>query len=130
MAFQEFEHGFMLWKGVAALQVYVLFAGDTAHPARWSVYPDLWQEGQPPSDPLLTPPPNLEQPMRGFGKVWREQPGVRDGLGWALGREQGGQGLLQVFDGGRIFLFEGKRLFALIDADQEWQELPATGTLP
>jgi len=35
------------------------------------------------------PPVGLYQPVRGFGLVWREEPGVRDRLGWAVDREVG-----------------------------------------
>ena len=35
------------------------------------------------------PPAGLYQPVRGFGLVWREETGVRDRLGWALGEEAG-----------------------------------------
>ena len=35
------------------------------------------------------PPPGYYQPVRGFGLVWREQPNVRDRLGWALAPEAG-----------------------------------------
>jgi len=129
VAFEEFEHGFMLWRGTPPAQIYVLFTGDGGT-GRWSVYPDTWQEGEPPSDPSLAAPAGLYQPARGFGKVWREQPGVREGLGWALGQERGSQGLHQPFEGGRVFIVENRRLFALVDADQTWLELPATGLLP
>lgn len=130
VALQEFERGLMIWKGVPELTVYVLSRGDGTRPARWTAYPDTFQEGQPGFDPLLTPPPEREQPVRGFGKVWREQPGVRDDLGWALFREHGSTGVLQVFEGGRIFLIEERRLFVLIDAGAKWQEFPVTGAAP
>jgi hypothetical protein len=35
------------------------------------------------------PPPGLYQPIRGFGKLWRTHPEVRDRLGWATAPEQG-----------------------------------------
>ena len=35
------------------------------------------------------PPAGLLQPIRGFGKIWRETSGVRDKLGWATVPEQG-----------------------------------------
>lgn len=31
----------------------------------------------------LTPPPGRYEPQRGFGKVWRDFPEVREALGWA-----------------------------------------------
>ncbi|MFN2189329.1 MAG: hypothetical protein ACK2T3_11230, partial [Candidatus Promineifilaceae bacterium] len=31
----------------------------------------------------------MYQPVRGFGKLWREHPEVQERLGWALSRELG-----------------------------------------
>jgi len=56
---------------------------------RWDAFADEWQEGEPLDDPTITPPPGFYQPQRGFGLVWREQPLVRDRLGWAVAPEQG-----------------------------------------
>jgi hypothetical protein len=50
---------------------------------------DVWDESKPESDPGIVPPVGLYQPVRGFGLVWREEPGVRDRLGWAVDREVG-----------------------------------------
>ena len=58
-------------------------------------YPDTWVEGQPESDPDITPPAGLQQPIRGFGKLWRENAQVRAGLGWALNAEAGFTGAWQ-----------------------------------
>lgn len=76
---QPFERGWMVWIGYdSGGTVTVLYDG-----GRIATYPDTWTEAQPANDPTLTPPAYLLQPVRGFGLVWRTQPGVRDGLGWA-----------------------------------------------
>jgi hypothetical protein len=49
----------------------------------------------PESDPSIEPPPGRYQPIRGFGMVWREQPGVRDRLGWAVEPETGYETAIQ-----------------------------------
>ena len=82
---QHFEHGVMLWNR-AEDHIYVLF--DNAHP-NWKGFVDRWEEGDPESDPNIVPPEGLYQPVRGFGLIWREEPGVRDQLGWATGPEVG-----------------------------------------
>lgn len=46
-------------------------------------------DGEQESDPSIVPPAGLYQPIRGFGKLWRTNPHVRDGLGWAIAPEQG-----------------------------------------
>lgn len=81
---EPFEQGTMIWVKEQDL-IYVLFSdGVSPH---WRAYQDRWNEGDPTNDPALEPPPGLFQPERGFGLVWREEPGVRDRLGWALAPE-------------------------------------------
>jgi hypothetical protein len=82
---QHFEHGLMLWSG-AEDRIYVLFEDPGSFPD-WRIYPDEWEEGDPESDPSLVPPSGMYQPRRGFGLLWREEPGVRDSLGWATDQE-------------------------------------------
>lgn len=88
---ETFEHGRMIWLSemrfppvTAASQVLVLYDD-----GQWAQYDDTWAEGEPESDPAIVPPAGLLQPIRGFGKVWREQAGVRDKLGWATAAEVG-----------------------------------------
>jgi hypothetical protein len=47
-----------------------------------------------------TPPHGLVEPIYGFGKVWRDEPGVRESLGWATSNETPGIGRFQMFMGG------------------------------
>jgi hypothetical protein len=82
---QYFEHGVMIWVAEEG-RIYVLY--DEGIYA-WDVFLDTWQPGDPESDPTLQPPPGLYQPVRGFGRVWREERDVRDRLGWALAPESG-----------------------------------------
>jgi hypothetical protein len=84
---QAFERGTMLWVE-AEDAIYVLYAGQEASP-KWERFTDEWDPGEPEQDPALEPPPGRQQPQRGFGLVWREQPGVRLRLGWAIEQEQG-----------------------------------------
>lgn len=90
---QAFEDGIMIWVE-AEDRIYVLF-DDTIYTDGWNAYEDTWEEGDPVDDPSLDPPPGLYQPQRGFGLVWREQPMVRDRLGWALAPEVGGDTAVQ-----------------------------------
>lgn len=86
---QSFERGTMLWIE-AEDAIYVLYA-DEDYTTRWSRFQDEWEEEDPDRDPNLNPPPGLQQPIRGFGLVWRTYPSVRERLGWALGPERGYQ---------------------------------------
>ncbi|MCA9955795.1 MAG: hypothetical protein KC434_13795 [Anaerolineales bacterium] len=90
---QQFEHGVMIWVGAEDM-IYVLF-DDTQWTDGWAAFPDDWTEGDPVDDPSIVPPVGFYQPQRGFGLVWREQPGVRDRLGWAIAPESGGETAVQ-----------------------------------
>jgi hypothetical protein len=84
---EPFEHGWMLWleNGPGSSRLIVVFYEDGSY----AKYPDTFVEGEPESDPSFVPPPGLYQPIRGFGKLWRTHPEVRDRLGWATAPEQG-----------------------------------------
>ncbi len=89
---QTFERGRMIWVDVLD-RVYVVFE-DGRSPA-WAQYPDNYREGDPDRDETLVAPPGLEQPIRGFGLVWRSNPRVRERLGWATTPEVAFEGIIQ-----------------------------------
>lgn len=95
-AYETFEHGTMIWSdhlgwyGQAA--VYVIYANGT-----YQVFNDTYDPTVDPTNGNNKPPSGLVEPIRGFGKVWREQPGVRQSLGWATASETGGVGRFQIF---------------------------------
>ncbi len=112
-AFQRFERGAMLWFNG---RVYVIptaaLSGTTT--TAWSAFADTWDESQPPDDPALTAPPGLQQPIRGFGKVWREElGGPAAAIGWAVEAEVGYQATLQPFERGLMVTLPGGE--AIID---------------
>lgn len=88
---QPFEHGRMIWleKVQSASQTYTGIILVLYDNGAYEKYQDTWTEGEPESDPTITPPPGLYQPIRGFGKLWRTNTSVRDRLGWATAPEQG-----------------------------------------
>lgn len=90
---QQFERGVMLWVGEEEM-IYVLF-DDTIYTDGWAAFVDTWQDGDLVDDPSIVPPPGFYQPQRGFGLVWRDQPQIRDRLGWALAAEVGGDTAVQ-----------------------------------
>ena len=89
-AYEEFEHGRMVWIGNRD-HIYVFYDADIASEmaGRWETFEDLFNEGDPETDPSITPPEGKIQPKRGFGLVWRTQEHVRAALGWALNTERG-----------------------------------------
>jgi hypothetical protein len=81
---QPFTGGVMIWLD-ATDAIYVFYPD-----GRWQRFADTWREGEPEGDPSLTPPPDHYEPVRGFGKVWREHPAVQqEQLGWATSPELG-----------------------------------------
>ncbi|MFO7321706.1 MAG: hypothetical protein DIU68_008245 [Chloroflexota bacterium] len=83
VAEQPFERGRMFWVQPKR-QIWVMEITEEGR-GIWTIYNDTFEEGQPEFDPELTPPAdNLYQPERGFGKLWRENPEVREALGWAI----------------------------------------------
>jgi hypothetical protein len=91
---QHFERGLMLWReqpDVYGSQIHVFF--DDGEWPSWNPTNDAWRAGLPESDPGIVPPPGYYQPVRGFGKVWREAffgtigLSARDRLGWAMEAE-------------------------------------------
>jgi hypothetical protein len=102
-AYQPFERGAMLWISrttyVQERLIYVFFNDGT-----FQQFDDTWRDGQP-AGGGENPPAGLYEPMRGFGKVWREGTGakVRERLGWATALEKGGSGAYQQFDRGEMY---------------------------
>lgn len=73
----------MIWLEVTD-SIYVFYPD-----GRWERFADTWREGEEERDPSLTPPADRYQPVRGFGKVWREHPAVQEQLSWATSPELG-----------------------------------------
>lgn len=86
---QVFENGRMIW--LENTQSILVLYSD----GQFERFDDAWQPGDPESDPTLVPPDGFYQPVRGFGKIWREQADVRQRLGWALAPEQGFTTMIQ-----------------------------------
>ncbi|MBZ0317557.1 MAG: hypothetical protein K8L91_14140 [Anaerolineae bacterium] len=107
---QVFEGGRMFWFRESH-KIWVVYGVDTADPGKiaidptqgeWVCYDDTFAEGEPELDPAMEPPADsattstfvsvypqarVQQPIRGFGKLWREHAELRDHLGWALTAE-------------------------------------------
>jgi hypothetical protein len=94
---QPFEHGLLLWRK----DVNLIYGLGPSQP--WFFTGDTWRDGDPSADPSIIPPGDFYQPVRGFGKVWRERPGVREALGWATAEEQGFTAIIQEFTGGTVW---------------------------
>jgi hypothetical protein len=105
----------MLWRADANL-IYILDAtGNT-----WESTGDTWREGDP-EPPTEGVPNGLYQPVRGFGRVWREREGVRQALGWATAEEAGFEAVIQEFVGGLIWQDSESDIFFILLNDGTYQ---------
>ncbi len=101
--FQQFERGTMIWqKDAKKIYVFAKDAGTAGTLGRWQVFDDTWTDGQE-AGGGAAPVPNLFLPQRGFGKVWREQPGIQQLLGYATTKDELARDLVtQQFGGGAM----------------------------
>ena len=89
VAEQEFERARFFWLEPAerAQSIWVLYyAKNTLKKGQWGIFEDTFEEGEISIDPNIAPPEGLLQPIRGFGKLWRNNSELRSDVGWALER--------------------------------------------
>ncbi len=115
---QTFENGLMLWRGDT--REFVVLRRDHT----WTSYPDTWQVTDALAD-VGPPPAGRFAPVRGYGKVWRQQPGVRSALGWATETDQSLAGAVEPFAHGRLLWTSDRVIYALY-ADGTWQSFVDT----
>jgi hypothetical protein len=97
-AAQIFERGSMVWVANAAGTGGTIYVFTNTNGLRR--LPDTFDPAVDPESGGEQPPPGLLEPVRGFGKIWRNTPGVRDALGWATAPETGVSAVLLAFDRG------------------------------
>ena len=105
-AYQPFQNGFMIWLGDRK-RIWVAICCTSTEPkqGKWLTFDDTYADDVPESDPSITPPSGLYQPIRGFGLVWRTQAdfsgnSMRDLLGWATAPERGYTAHVEYYPGG------------------------------
>lgn len=134
VAEQLFEGGRMFWIQPTD-QIWVLTITSEGH-GNWIIYEDTFKDGEPETDPSLVPPDGRYQPERGFGKLWRESPDLRQTLGWGVTPEFGYVSRYEYHAGGSVdpttgaytpgpgyhILFSlGGELFRFNEVDGTWQ---------
>ena len=117
VAYQPFELGMMFWHGEQHV-IFVLQQDGT-----WASYEDTWAEGQPDRDPALVAPEGLYQPVRGFGKLWREVLGGDEAwIGWATAEEEGAIAVMQSFVQGLAIKGSNEVVYVLY-GDGTWRSV-------
>jgi hypothetical protein len=96
-AIQTFERGMMIYVGSSPSAIYVLYNTGT-----YTRFADTWIDGVDPISGGEVAPSGLYEPIRGFGKVWRNDMTVRNGLGWATQPEAGTNVTLMLFQNGQM----------------------------
>lgn len=109
-AHQSFERGFMVWVSTQGA-IYAFYNTSTFQSTS-----DTWQDGVDPNSSGAQPPSaNLLEPIRGFGKVWREIGGVQNQIGWATASESGGTMTIQQFEqGAMLYLSQTGQTYILV----------------
>jgi hypothetical protein len=114
-ATQPFENGRMLWREDTR-QIYVLPDVD-----EWSLHEDTWASHQ--AEPDIDPPRGLYAPVRGFGRLWREQfNGPESAIGWATAPEEGTVLLIQGFSNGLLLQSTDGPVWVLYDGGT-WENI-------
>ena len=100
-AYQPFENGLMIWVSSLGVQaqpaIYALLNNGT-----YQRFNDTFTDGVDAVSSGAVPPEGRLEPVRGFGKVWRENANVRDSLGWATTGESGGGAQVLMFERGDV----------------------------
>jgi len=123
---QLFERGLMYFRPPTG-EIWAIVPSTSAGAGRfWYV------ESAPESEQeTLTAPEGLLVPTLGFGAVWQGVPGVRDALGFARLGEQGGELMIQRFEGGMLLLDRpAGEVFALIGRSEAYGPFSADGGIP
>jgi hypothetical protein len=118
-AYQPFQNGLMIWVSSLGAQpqsaIYALYNNGT-----YQRFNDTFQDGVDPASSGASPPPNFLEPVRGFGKVWREQSSVRDTLGWATTGESGSTAQVLMFERGEMVSVAGQTYILITGAPGTW----------
>jgi hypothetical protein len=120
MAEEAFQGGHLFWRNDTDV-LYIIYdrvmSGSELTRGRWEPTPH-WRkwDGSDPEGIGLEPPPDLVEPKRGFGWLWRTHLGREAGpLGWALDREYGfdNTGQVQRFEKGLMFKGSQPKIYVL-----------------
>lgn len=120
---QTFQYGYMFWRSDTNA-IYVMYSTGA-----WKQVQNTWVEGDPEKNADIHPPTGLYQPVRGFGKVWRDHEGANPDkvpiIGWATAEERGFHATYQAYQGGHMILTDRNVVYVLYNTGQ-WHGYTAT----
>ena len=114
-AWQPFERGQMLWRNDENF-IYVLQAENE----QWFETADRWRDGDDLLDPSIIAPATLQQPVRGFGLIWRERALV-DAVGFGTSSEVGFLAIIQRFEQGEAWFNEFNDTIYIFNIDDTFE---------
>lgn len=114
---QTFQGGAMLARADNN-QVYALIRPTS----RWLSFANTWRPGEVLPSAGVRPAGTFE-PLRGFGKIWRDQPAVKLQLGWPVYDERKAIGSAQAFENGTLLRSSLGVAYGLLN-DGTWRTLP------
>jgi hypothetical protein len=113
-SYQPFERGAMIWSdhiGWYSQPIIFVLYGETTYQS----FQDTFDPSLDPLSSSATPPSGLVEPILGFGKVWRVEPGVRDQVGWGKADEVPGLGRFEMLVGGyMVWISQTNRTYVFI----------------
>jgi hypothetical protein len=125
-ASQLYQLGGMFWLEGPPPVIYALLGN-----GRFQRYDDTYNATTDPFSGGETPPNGLREPVRGFGKVWRSNIDVRNGVGWATGDESGSTANVQLFDRGQMIYLPQRGEIIIMSFDPgnisgTWRAVPGS----
>jgi len=128
---ERFQGGYVFWRGDTKM-IYVFLSGspnDTV--GTWLQFPDTWNDGDPEPTPAQSAPSGFYIPVRGFGKIWRENENLRLSLGYAVEPEQAATGAWQAYEHGYALWTDDKVIrFMFNDSGNIWMRFEDTYVMP
>ncbi len=122
---QHFQYGYMFWRGdVRAIYVF-LRSGPRDQYGTWLEFKDTWVEGESVPTVEGDTPQGGYVPVRGFGKVWANNPGLRQKIGYATEPETSVDAVWQPFEHG-MALWTSDRTIRMMYEDGIWQHFNDT----
>jgi hypothetical protein len=122
---QHFQAGYMFWRGDTHTIYVFLQSGPHDVYGTWMEFNDTWQEGEPVPTVEGTTPDGGYIPVRGFGKLWANNPALRQKLGYATEPEATVGAVWQPFEHG-IALWTSDRTIRMMYEDGIWQHFDDT----
>ncbi len=127
---QYFSSGLMFWWSNPAGPDYiwgVSNGGNASSGTGWSRYVDTWSNSEPVLPPACPDAKEPNGPKHGFGKVWCENPAVKNTLGAAIQPEFGSgdvyeKAILQYFSKGVIFYIPANQKIWVLMDNGSWQQ--------